>query len=252
MRKKIVAGNWKMNMTLHQGKKLAEEITKHLLENSLTESLVIIAPTFVLLPDIVRIVNCKNIKVAAQNCSYEEKGAFTGEVSAEIIKSAGVSYVIIGHSERRQYFKEDNTMLNKKVKQCLKNELIPIYCCGENLNERENNLQEQVVKKQLEEGLFNLSTDEFSKMVIAYEPVWAIGTGRNATPEQAQEMHEYIRKIISVKYGDLIGLVTPVLYGGSCNSQNANELFAQADVDGGLIGGASLKSDDFIKIINSF
>jgi len=252
MRKKIVAGNWKMNLTLEAGKKLATEINAYINVNILDYMQVIISPSFVHLPDIVMIINCKNIFVSAQNCSSEEKGAFTGEVSAEIVKSCGVSHVIIGHSERRQYFNEDNQILSNKVNCCLKNDLIPVFCCGEKLTERENNLQFTTIRKQLEEGLFNLTSEEFSKIIIAYEPVWAIGTGRNATPLQAQEMHNYIREIISIKYGNIIAEEISILYGGSCNPSNASEIFANKDVDGGLIGGASLKYDDFIKIINSF
>jgi triosephosphate isomerase (TIM) len=252
MRKKIVAGNWKMNKTLSEGIALAEELKKYIIENNTGKTGVIISPPFVHLADIVRIVNPGNISVSAQNCSSEDKGAYTGEVSAEMIRSCGASHVIVGHSERRQYFNEDNFTLNKKVKVCLKNELIPIYCCGEKLYEREENLQFNIVNQQLSEGLFNLTGDEFSKIIIAYEPVWAIGTGKNATPRQAQEMHRYIRDVISKKYGGSIAEETTILYGGSCNSANAAELFSNPDVDGGLIGGASLKADEFIKIINSF
>jgi len=252
MRKKIVAGNWKMNTNYKEGVVLAKEINKLVNEKIQTSVNVIIAPPFTHLSEIVKIVNLRKILVAAQNCSSEEKGAYTGEVSVEMLKSLGVNYVIIGHSERRQYFNEDNQLLNKKVKLCLKNSLIPIYCCGERLNEREQNNQFIVVQKQIEEGLFDLSKEDFSKIIIAYEPVWAIGTGKTATPEQAQEIHKFIRKIISDKYGLEIASESHILYGGSCNAANARELFANPDVDGGLIGGASLKPDDFIQIINSF
>ena len=252
MRKKIVAGNWKMNKTLMQGRDLALELNYFLYDSKIENVQVIICTPFIHLPEIVDAIEHKCATFGAQNCSSEEKGAFTGEVSAEMISSCGASHVIVGHSERRHYFNEDNFLLRKKVKCCLKNHLVPIYCCGEKLQEREENKQFQIVKQQLEEGLFNLSVEEFSMVIIAYEPVWAIGTGVNATPEQAQEMHAFIRSTIASAYGNEVAEEIPILYGGSCNPGNARELFSNPDVDGGLIGGASLNMDDFGKIINSF
>jgi triosephosphate isomerase len=193
-----------------------------------------------------------NITVGAQNCAAEEKGAFTGEVSAEMIASLEANYVTIGHSERRAYYGETNEILNKKVKLALKNDLTPIYCCGEKLEEREAKSHFDVVKTQISEGLFDLSEKEFSKIVIAYEPVWAIGTGVTASPEQAQEIHKYIREIIAEKYGEEISENVSILYGGSVKPSNANEIFGKADVDGGLNGGAALKAEDFMGIINAF
>ncbi|MBI5219362.1 MAG: triose-phosphate isomerase [Bacteroidia bacterium] len=252
MRKKIVAGNWKMNTDIREGITLAKEVNRLIAENHVSYTTVILSPPFTHLTEIVKSVNLNRISVSAQNCSSEPKGAFTGEVSANMIKSTGCTHVIIGHSERRTYFKEDNFLLNKKVKHALQNDLIPIFCIGEILKEREEGKLFEVVKTQLEEGLFNLSREEFSNVVIAYEPVWAIGTGITATPLQAQEMHAYIRKLIAEKYDAEIAENTSLLYGGSCNAGNAKDLFSQADIDGGLIGGASLKADDFYKIITSF
>jgi triosephosphate isomerase len=191
--------------------------------------------------------------VGAQNCHQADAGAFTGEISAIMLQSIGASHVILGHSERRQYFGEDNALLAQKVSTVLRNKLTPIFCIGETLDQRNNNTHFQIIKRQLEEGLFHLSLDEFDNQVIlAYEPVWAIGTGLTATPAQAQEVHAFIRKALATKYGEKIATNTSILYGGSCNPKNASELFAQADIDGGLIGGASLKSRDFIDIVKAF
>lgn len=252
MRKKIVAGNWKMNKTLKEGIELAKEIELKLEKQNVTSVGVIIGTPFIHLAEVSKIVDHNLISVAAQNCSSEPKGAFTGEVSAEMIKSTGSEYVIIGHSERRNYFNEDNKTLHKKVKLALENGLNPIFCVGEQLDERKNDKQFDVVKKQLNEGLFDLTGKEFSSVVIAYEPVWAIGTGETATPQQAQEIHKYIRKLVSDNYNEETADSTTILYGGSCKPSNAKDLFVNNDVDGGLIGGASLKADDFIEIINSF
>ncbi len=252
MRKKIVAGNWKMNTSLQQGIALASEINTLVAEKVHNDVAVIIAPPFIHLSEINKIVDKKIISTAAQNCASEPKGAFTGEVSAEMIKSAGTDHVIIGHSERRTYFKEDNETLLKKVILALVNNLTPIFCCGEQLNEREAGKYFDVVTQQIKEALFVLSEGDFRKIIIAYEPVWAIGTGKTATSEQAQEMHKFIRKIIATNFGNEIAQDTSILYGGSCNPSNAKELFANPDVDGGLIGGASLKAQDFVDIINSF
>lgn len=252
MKRKIVAGNWKMNTSLQQGIALASEINTLVTEKVHNDVVVIIAPPFIHLSEINKIVDKKKISTAAQNCASEPKGAFTGEISAEMIKSTGAGYVIIGHSERRTYFKEDNKTLNRKINLALENELTPIFCCGEQLNEREAGKYFDVVTQQIKEALFVLSEDDFRKIIIAYEPVWAIGTGKTATSEQAQEMHKFIRKIITNKFGNEIAQDTSILYGGSCNPSNAKELFANPDVDGGLIGGASLKAQDFVDIINSF
>ncbi|HOP12794.1 MAG TPA: triose-phosphate isomerase, partial [Lentimicrobium sp.] len=188
----------------------------------------------------------------AQNLSEHEAGAYTGEISAAMIRSTGAEYVILGHSERRIYFGEHDQLIGKKIQQALRHELIPIYCCGEVLEEREAGRHFQVVEKQLSEALSGLDAGAFSKVVIAYEPVWAIGTGRTASPEQAQEMHAFIRKVLASRFGEPAANDTTILYGGSCNAANARELFANPDVDGGLIGGASLKAEDFVKIVNSF
>lgn len=252
MRKKIAAGNWKMNTNLQSGLKLAKEIDKLVNEQGKEDVSVIIAPPFVSISEIAQTVNFKRISVAAQNCASEEKGAYTGEISAEMVKTTGANYVIIGHSERRSYYKEDNGILSKKVSLALKNALRPIYCCGESLEEREADKHFDIIKRQIEEGIFHLDAENFKKVIVAYEPVWAIGTGKTATSEQAQEMHAFIRKTIADKYGIEVANEISILYGGSVNPKNAKELFANDDVDGGLIGGASLKAEDFIQIINSF
>jgi len=256
MRKKIVAGNWKMNKSFDEAITLVNEI-KELLGSSIglqnDDCLVILSPPFPYISHIRKITKENDkIKIAAQNCHSEEKGAFTGEVSAPMIRSAGAEYVIIGHSERRTYFKETNEFLAKKTDAALKAGLIPIFCCGEILPDRKNENHFNVIKRQLKEGVFHLSENDFMKMLVAYEPVWAIGTGVTATPAQAQEMHAFIRKQIAGKYNQQIADNTTILYGGSCNSKNAKELFANPDVDGGLIGGASLIASEFATIINSF
>ncbi len=249
MRKKIVAGNWKMNKTLQEGIALAQEVEK-MASGVPGDVELIIAPPFIHLTEVKKLLN--RVKLGAQNCASEASGAFTGEVSASMLASAGVQFVIIGHSERRSYYGETNSIINKKVRLALQNNLNPIFCCGEVLSEREKGKHLDVVKEQLEEGLFSLSPDEFSKVIIAYEPVWAIGTGVNATPAQAQEMHQYIRSLIAGKYDETIASNTSILYGGSCKPSNAGELFANPDVDGGLIGGASLKAEDFIGIAKAY
>ncbi len=249
MRKKIVAGNWKMNKTLQEGIALAQEVEK-MASGVPGDVELIIAPPFIHLTEVKKLLN--RVKLGAQNCASEASGAFTGEVSASMLASTGVQFVIIGHSERRSYYGETNSIINKKVRLALQNNLNPIFCCGEVLSEREKGKHLDVVKEQLEEGLFSLSPDEFSKVIIAYEPVWAIGTGVNATPAQAQEMHQYIRSLIASKYDETIASNTSILYGGSCKPSNAGELFANPDVDGGLIGGASLKAEDFIGIAKAY
>jgi triosephosphate isomerase (TIM) len=254
MRKRIVAGNWKMNKSFSEAGSLITEIVSAIGKSGVPEnSHVIIAPPFPYIELAVNLTkNIDTISVAAQNCHTEDKGAFTGEISAAMISSLGAKYVIIGHSERRAYFNEEDDFLSKKVAAALHNDLIPIFCCGENLTERKNENQNRIVQKQLENGLFMLDEVEIRKTIIAYEPVWAIGTGVNATPAQAQKMHAFIRQLLLKKYGEAISSEYVILYGGSCNAVNARELFANPDVDGGLIGGASLKAEDFMSIVNSF
>ncbi len=255
MRKKIVAGNWKMNMLQDEAIKLVSNI-KEELENrkqALPEnSGIIIMPPFPWIPSAVEQTSDNDlIAVGAQNCYHEQKGAYTGEVSPDMIASTGAEYVILGHSERREYFEEAGEFLRKKVDAVLKSGLKPVFCCGEPLQVREENKQNEVVKQQLKESVFHLDAEDFSKLIIAYEPVWAIGTGKTASPEQAQEMHKFIRDQIAEKYGQQIAGNITILYGGSAKPANAAELFAREDVDGGLIGGASLKAKDFIDVFFS-
>jgi len=251
MRKNIVAGNWKMNKTLTEGVALAKEINE-VLKGADLKCDVVLGTPFIHLASVVAVVDSGKISVSAQNCADKESGAYTGEVSAEMVKSTGANYVILGHSERRAYYNETPEMLKTKVELALKNGLKPIFCIGEVLEERENNIFFEVVKSQIVESLFELSAEDFSNIVLAYEPVWAIGTGKTATPAQAQEMHAFIRKTIAEKYGNEIADNTTILYGGSANPGNAKELFSNPDVDGGLIGGASLKVADFKAIIDAF
>ncbi|ROT03762.1 MULTISPECIES: triose-phosphate isomerase [Bacteroidales] len=249
MRKNIVAGNWKMNTVLEEGVELASQINDLLKEKKANCEVVICVP-FTHLVSVNGVIDAP-IKLGAENCSEHEKGAYTGEVSAAMVKSTGASHVILGHSERRQYFGENNEQLLAKTKLALANNLTPIFCVGEVLEERENGSYNDVVKGQVE-ALFSLSADDFSKIVIAYEPVWAIGTGKTATAEQAQDMHAHIRSVIAEKYGKDLAENTSILYGGSCKPGNAKELFAKPDVDGGLIGGAALQADSFMGIIAAF
>ena len=251
MRKNIVAGNWKMNKTLQEGVALATEL-KSVLAGQKPNCDVIIGTPFIHLATVSELVKGTVIKVAAQNCADKESGAFTGEVSASMVKSTGVDTVILGHSERRAYYGETYPILKEKVLLALKNELKPIFCIGELKEEREANKQNEVVKAQLEGSVFNLSAEDFGKIVLAYEPVWAIGTGLTASSDQAQEIHAFIRSLIAIKYGKEVANNTTILYGGSCNAKNASELFSKPDVDGGLIGGASLKAADFKAIIDAF
>ncbi len=251
MRKKIVAGNWKMNLTFQEAEELTVKIAEAIDEKDLSCD-VIICPPALFLEMTSDIADESNLAVGAQNVSEYEQGAYTGEVAANMLASMEIPYSIIGHSERRKYFGEDNSLLAQKTNRLLDNNISPIFCCGELIEERNNNKHFDVVKTQLNEGLFHLNEDEFSNIVIAYEPVWAIGTGLTASPEQAQEMHAYIRGLVEEKYGKSTADSTSILYGGSCNAKNAKELFSQQDVDGGLIGGASLKADDFVSIVSSF
>ena len=251
MRKNIVAGNWKMNLEREEGLALVSEVLSKLPKDNNIE--IVFAPCFLYLYKIAKMCNnFDSVFLAAQNCSKEVKGAFTGEVSAEMISSSNGDYVLIGHSERREFFKETNADLAQKVNRVLANNLKVIFCCGERLYQREDESHFNWIKQQLSEGIFHLDSTDFANIVIAYEPIWAIGTGVTATSNQAQEMHNFIRSLISEKYGDEITENTSILYGGSCNPSNAKELFMQKDIDGGLIGGASLKADDFLSIINSF
>ena len=261
-----------MNTTLSEGIKLVSEIKDLLTQSPVNDVSIIVAPPYTHLQKIVELTSSSsvsakggNICVAAQNCSHEPKGAYTGEVSAEMIRFAGVEYVIIGHSERRTYFKEDDSILSKKIDIALSNDLFPIYCCGETVAERNANNHFETVRDQIDKGLFHLpayrtyltgrqagrSANDFGKIIVAYEPIWAIGTGVTATSEQVQEMHMYIRSIIEEKYDKNTAENTSIIYGGSCNPANAGELFANPDVDGGLIGGASLNAKDFVDIIKA-
>lgn len=250
MRKNIVAGNWKMNTTLEEGVELANNVNA-LLKGKKANCDVIVCVPFTHLTSANAVLEPELVSLGAENCSEHAKGAYTGEVSASMVKSTGAGYVILGHSERRQYFGENNEQLLAKTKIALENGLLPIFCVGEVLEQREDGSFNEVVKSQVE-ALFTLSAEDFGKIVIAYEPVWAIGTGKTATAEQAQEMHAHIRGVIAGKYGKEVADNTSILYGGSCKPSNAKEIFAKPDVDGGLIGGAALKAEDFMGIIEAF
>ncbi len=252
MRKKIVAGNWKMNTTIEEGIQLANDVNSLVTEQANADVEVIIAPPFTHISEITKQVDSSKISVSSQNCATEESGAYTGEISVNMIKSIGAKYVIIGHSERRAYYNETDEIILKKVKTVLSKSLKPIFCCGEVLEERESNQHFNVITSQIENTLFNISENEMKNIVIAYEPVWAIGTGKTASPDQAQEMHKHIRTIIKDKFGNDIADNLSILYGGSCKPSNAKEIFSNPDVDGGLIGGAALQAEDFIQIINAF
>ncbi len=254
MKKRIVAGNWKMHKTSRE----AEDLVKEVLEKLDTVDLkkhnnhVVFAPPFVYLQNLGKLLQgMTNISLAAQNCHSEPKGAFTGETAVQMLKDVGCEYVIVGHSERRSYFKESDAFLKQKTDAVLAAGLTPIFCCGEMLNDRKNGTQQSVIREQLEQSLFHLEKAEMQRVVIAYEPVWAIGTGMTASPEQAQEMHTFIRNTIEEVYDHNTAHHLTILYGGSCNAQNAASLFSNADVDGGLIGGASLVADSFVEIIKA-
>ena len=251
MRKKIVAGNWKMNMNLQEGVALAKELNEVLTAEKPNCDVVICTP-FIHLATVAQFLNQDVIGLGAENCADKVKGAYTGEVSAEMVKSTGAQYVILGHSERREYYKETPEILKEKVQLALANGLKVIFCIGESLEEREANKHNEVVKAELEGSVFNLSAEDFAKIIIAYEPIWAIGTGKTATAEQAEEIHAYIRSCVADKYGAKVADETSILYGGSCKASNAPELFAKPDIDGGLIGGASLKCADFKGIIDAW
>ncbi len=249
-RKKIVAGNWKMNKTFLEGVDLAKEIIEKAPARS--KNTLVLATPFIHLAAVKNVVKKRKfIKTAAQNCHQEVKGAYTGETSLDMIDSVGAEYVLIGHSERRQYFAESNALLAAKVNAALAKGITPIFCCGEALDIREAGTHEKYVANQLHESLFHLNEVDFSKVVIAYEPIWAIGTGVTASSQQAQDMHKALRAVVKKQYSAKVANNTSILYGGSCNAKNAAELFAQPDVDGGLIGGASLIADDFLTIFNA-
>jgi len=251
MRKNIVAGNWKMNTSFDEAIELANNLKT--LENSFDNNTeVIVFPPFLYVKNLIDLLEKSDIKVGTQNSANNTNGAFTGEVSAKMIKSINADYVIIGHSERREYYNETDEILNTKLNLVLENDLKPIFCVGEQLEDRKANKHFDIIKSQIINGTFSLNENEFSKLVIAYEPVWAIGTGETASPEQAQEIHLFIRNLISEKYGSEIANNISILYGGSVKPSNSKEIFSKADVDGGLIGGAALNANDFTEIINSF
>lgn len=250
MRKKIVAGNWKMNTLPAEGVALAKGVVAGRGEVCSCVDL-IVCPPFTHLAMVADALKGSDIGLGAQNCAYEAKGAYTGEVSASMIAALGCKYVILGHSERRQYYGETSATLNRKMALAYANGLIPIYCVGENLDQRESGTHFDVVKAQIEEVVYNLTPEQYKELVIAYEPVWAIGTGKTATAEQAQEIHAYIRKVLAAKFGAAAD-DTAILYGGSCKPSNAAEIFAKEDVDGGLIGGAALKAEEFLGIGKGF
>ncbi len=251
MRKNIVAGNWKMNKTLQEGLTLAKGIEAALAGKKVNCDVIIGTP-FIHLASVAQAIDTAKIGVAAENCADKASGAYTGEVSAAMVASTGAKYVILGHSERRAYYHETPEILKEKVLLALANNLTPIFCIGEVLEEREAGKHFDVVKAQIEGSLFNLSAEEFGKIILAYEPVWAIGTGKTATAAQAQEMHAFIRQTLAGKYGKEVAENCSILYGGSCKPSNAKELFANPDVDGGLIGGAALEVESFMGIIEAF
>jgi len=249
MRKKIVVGNWKMNTLLKDGMELAKAVEK-LEKEKQSDALVIIAPPYTHLSRVNDLID--DVKLGAQNCASEESGAYTGEISPDMLVSVGVEYVILGHSERRSIYKEDNALLNKKTRLALSKGLKPIFCCGEVLEERKEGKLYDVIREQLTVGLAGLTKEDMGKIVVAYEPVWAIGTGVVATPDQAQEMHKFIRDLLVELFDKEVADNMTILYGGSCKPSNASELFANPDVDGGLIGGAALKAEDFLGIVNAY
>ena len=251
MRKNVVAGNWKMNTTLQEGVKLAEDVNEAL-KNVDAKCDVVICVPFTHLASVNAVIDPAKLGLGAENCADHVKGAYTGEISAPMVASTGATYVILGHSERRQYYGETSETLKEKVNHALANNLTPIFCIGEVLEQRENGSYLEVVKSQIEEALFELSAEDFSKLILAYEPVWAIGTGKTATDDQAQEMHAFIRGVIADKYGKEVADNTSILYGGSCKPSNAKALFAKPDVDGGLIGGAALEAESFMGIVTAF
>jgi triosephosphate isomerase len=251
MRQQIAAANWKMNLTFQQGEKLLDDILESNIVLSQHQKAIFAVPFPYLIMTRSEVDGASNYFVSAQNCYHKKSGAYTGEVSAEMLHSIGVSYCILGHSERREYFKESNATLAEKLNLCLENFITPIFCCGEPLEIRDAGTQNEYVARQLKESLFHLGAGTIKDIVIAYEPIWAIGTGKTASTEQAQEMHAYLRSVIATQYGDDVAGNIPILYGGSVKANNAKELFACPDVDGGLVGGASLVASDFIEIIRA-
>ena len=251
MRKNIVAGNWKMNLNREEGIKLVEEVISLVSSDNNVE--VVFSPSFLYLYKVNKMcANDNLLQTASQNISHNESGAFTGEVSAQMVNSLNVKYTILGHSERREYFNETNIELKQKVDLSLKNNLEIIFCCGESLNQRESGVHFDWIKQQLTESVFHLTEKEFEKVVIAYEPIWAIGTGVTASSDQAEEIHQFVRNVITEKYNENIAENTSILYGGSCNPTNSKELFSKKNIDGGLIGGSSLNAENFTRIIKSF
>ncbi len=252
MRKKIIAGNWKMNKTFEEGMALVSEISGMLKDEYNGSAETVIIPPFIHINAVSRMIaEMPKMKCGAQNCSNHASGAYTGEISASMLKSVGATYVIIGHSERRQYFNEHNDWLAKKVDGVLANGLSAIYCCGETLEEREQNIHFDILKSQISEGLFHLSAEQFSNIVLAYEPVWAIGTGKTASTAQAQEIHAFIRNLVKEKYDAAVAENLTIQYGGSVKAENASELFSAPDIDGALVGGAALQSRSFVDIIKA-
>ncbi len=251
MRKQIAAANWKMNCTYQQGEKLLDDVLGANLSLEDHQQVIFAVPFPYLIMAKSEVADESNYFVAAQNCHQKKSGAFTGEVSAEMLNSIGIKYCVIGHSERRQYFGEDNAMLAEKLNRCLEFDVTPIFCCGEPLEIREAGTQNGYVETQLQESLFHLSDTQLLKLIIAYEPIWAIGTGKTATSEQAQEMHAHLRRVLAIKYGPILANNISILYGGSVKADNAKEIFSCPDVDGGLVGGASLVATDFVTIIKS-
>ncbi|MGB0836806.1 MAG: triose-phosphate isomerase [Flavobacteriaceae bacterium] len=250
-RRKIVAGNWKMNKTVKESKALAQELVDAIAKTNLVNTDVVIAPTSINLDACSTVVADSMLELAAQNMHQAESGAYTGEISASMISAFDINYVILGHSERREYFGETNASLAEKVSTALKHELTSIFCIGEVLEERKEGKHFEVVSQQIKEGLFHIENLDWKNIVLAYEPVWAIGTGETASPEQAQEIHAHIRSVIAEKYGQNIADEVSILYGGSVKPANAEEIFSKADVDGGLIGGAALNKDDFMAIVKA-
>jgi triosephosphate isomerase (TIM) len=251
MRKQIAAANWKMNMTYQQGERLLDDILKESIRLTSRQQVIFAVPYPYLLMTRSEVEEEKNYYACAQNCHHKKSGAYTGEISADMLHSIGVPFCIVGHSERREYFKETNAMLAEKVSLCLEAFITPIFCCGESLDIREAGTQNDFVAQQLKESLFHLSAKELTGVVIAYEPIWAIGTGKTATTEQAQEMHAHLRSILAGQYGQQTADQISILYGGSVKANNAKEIFACPDVDGGLVGGASLVAADFVQIIRA-
>lgn len=252
MKKKILAGNWKMNLNYSEAKSLFTALSQENFTNTSDTEIIICPPSIYLAAFADLLQSTSKLQLGIQNCFHQDAGAYTGEISPAQLKSLGIKYAIIGHSERRELFNENYEFLAKKVKALLKHDIHPIFCCGEQLEVRSSNVFKEFIMRQIEESLFTLKPDEISKVIIAYEPIWAIGTGKTATAVQAQEVHGLIRSRIAKQFGEKVGQEIRIIYGGSCKPENAKELFSQPDIDGGLIGGASLQATEFIQIANSF